>query len=440
MERHNMKRISVQLEALKIFYTYHSEHFSNESLANFTEKICQLICSNGHRNNIVTKDIATYIVEEFSEAYETNTGNISPVQVVDMFGEIPTPMLDKEENKLKWIEPTGLKVFASPKSLLERYKIRYELLLSLFLQTAITDPKAGEEKSPIGTLCWKEGMRKIETFCGMNSCKATVFGILNRSEKFSVQSLNKRNPIILILSDVWLNEESVFYRLQVLLRSLQTDQLYPDAVILMGDFLSYHTCFEYGNDHHLLQNGFRRLALLFGDYLKIEKTQLIVIPGPNDMGCAEILPRSPIPSFFLSSLQNFTKWLHTTSNPVRMIVEQHHMVIFRDDIQQKMASSSIFPLPNEATKMREMLVKTLLDQAHLCPLAMDKQPVLWHHEHSLWLFPSPKYLVLGDGLEAFHITYGHTECYGTGSFAIQGSFLIYDGNSEEFSICCIDKN
>lgn len=39
--------------------------------------------------------------------------------------------------------------------------------------------------------------------------------------------------------------------------------------------------------------------------------------------------------------------------------------------------------------LKKFLVSTVLDQAHLVPLAQRIRPVLWDHDHSLSLYPMP---------------------------------------------------
>jgi hypothetical protein len=52
------------------------------------------------------------------------------------------------------------------------------------------------------------------------------------------------------------------------------------------------------------------------------------------------------------------------------------------------------------------LVKTLVDQAHLSPLPLHVRPLFWELDQSLWLYPVPDLLVLGDKFEAYQQEYG----------------------------------
>ena len=39
---------------------------------------------------------------------------------------------------------------------------------------------------------------------------------------------------------------------------------------------------------------------------------------------------------------------------------------------------------------------TLLQQSHLCPLPLEKQPIYWQHDHALRLYPVPDAVILAD--------------------------------------------
>ena len=44
----------------------------------------------------------------------------------------------------------------------------------------------------------------------------------------------------------------------------------------------------------------------------------------------------------------------------------------------------------------EHLSVTLLQQSHLCPLPLEKQPIYWQHDHALRLYPVPDVVILAD--------------------------------------------
>ena len=78
----------------------------------------------------------------------------------------------------------------------------------------------------------------------------------------------------------------------------------------------------------------------------------------------------------------------------------------RDEVLTKLRRHAINPIscrhpdpdngendPNlddtSSIELAEYLAKTVIDQAHLCPLPLSVQPVYWSHDTALQLFPLP---------------------------------------------------
>lgn len=51
------------------------------------------------------------------------------------------------------------------------------------------------------------------------------------------------------------------------------------------------------------------------------------------------------------------------------------------------------------------LALTLLQQSHLCPLPLLAQPIFWHHDTGLSLYPLPHALLLADASPAQEFTH-----------------------------------
>jgi len=72
------------------------------------------------------------------------------------------------------------------------------------------------------------------------------------------------------------------------------------------------------------------------------------------------------------------------------------------------------------------LVKTLVDQAHLCPLPLHVRPVYWQHDQALRLYPLPDVLVLADRFDSYHLSYEGCTAFNPGSFMLSDfSFMVY---------------
>jgi DNA polymerase epsilon subunit 2 len=53
-------------------------------------------------------------------------------------------------------------------------------------------------------------------------------------------------------------------------------------------------------------------------------------------------------------------------------------------------------------------VKTVIDQAHLCPLPLSVRPVYWSFDNALRLFPLPDLLILADEYDGY--MQGYADC------------------------------
>ncbi|GJQ15032.1 hypothetical protein GpartN1_g6823.t1 [Galdieria partita] len=502
------RRVSVQLSALDRLTDFYMTNLEHESLSSFASRISQFLSLCGSRNTIVSLEVAERIIENILKV--SNKQQFHSTRVIDTFREVPILSLGSESSTMYFKETTGLKIFDTPENMLEKYKIRYKLLLSRTLESKrAASLEQGEHLvtfhkelsssfTPIqnlhstdhlnanlfGILGKLEGKKyfiedetgfvelELSEICPndriytqgcivhvQGEWNGKVFRVTNMQMPSLVPSLSKvmepnalfqgydchmdilekqQNHVMIIISDIWLDHDAVFSKLEKLLTSLRADDVCPDTIVLMGDFLSQSLNPE---EDHLLHfnNGFQLLASLLHEYIPNEHSQVIIIPGPNDPGIADILPKPPIVESLLNPLRHSFKCLNATSNPARLVFQNTNIVLFRDNIQKKLVSQSIFILPNNLDRIREMMVKTLLDQGHLCPLPIDIQPVFWHHEQSLWLFPPPQLLFLGCGLKPFQYTYGETQCFGTGSFALEGFFLVYESANQHIQVCQIEN-
>ena len=77
------------------------------------------------------------------------------------------------------------------------------------------------------------------------------------------------------------------------------------------------------------------------------------------------------------------------------------------------------------------LVKSLVDQAHLCPLPQAEAAVYWQHDHAMWLHPAPDVLILADRQHQFQLTYEETLAFNPGGFASGESWFVYRPATKE---------
>jgi DNA polymerase epsilon subunit 2 len=154
----------------------------------------------------------------------------------------------------------------------------------------------------------------------------------------------------------------------------------------------------------------------------------VFIPGPNDSKFG-ILPQAPLICETMGPKQEMspTKNVHWGSNPCRLQVEGKEIAFFRHDVLSSMLQNQIrLPLASDTADVspHARLLKTVVDQGHLLPVA--KEPIYWNFDHSMRLYPLPDAIVLGgssaaeeqqvyDGCDAAHL----------GSFSKKGSYCTY---------------
>lgn len=69
----------------------------------------------------------------------------------------------------------------------------------------------------------------------------------------------------------------------------------------------------------------------------------MLVPGPDDVHRTGILPRLPLPRSVTQSLEQVLPpgHLHSTSNPARIRVLDHDIVVFRFDLARKMVRNTV---------------------------------------------------------------------------------------------------
>ena len=82
-------------------------------------------------------------------------------------------------------------------------------------------------------------------------------------------------------------------------------------------------------------------------------------------------------------------------------------------------------LYSASTEVTEHLVKTLLDQGHLCPLPQSVRPVHWEFDSALRLYPLPDVVILADHCHQYQSNYEGCATFNPGSFPSDYSFVVY---------------
>ncbi|KAK8490390.1 hypothetical protein V6N13_076406 [Hibiscus sabdariffa] len=259
-------------------------------------------------------------------------------------------------------------------------------------------------------------------------------GTLTKEETLRLADLEKRavNDMFVILSDIYLDNEQVMEKLEIVLDGFENVEIVPSLFVFMGDFCS-HPC-------NLSFHSFSSLRLQFGKLGQMiaarprlkEQSKFLFVPGPNDPGPSTVLPRCALPKYLTEELQKHVPNAIFSSNPCRVKFYTQEIVFFRQDLLYRMRRSCLIPPSTEETDDPfEHLVATITHQSHLCPLPLFVQPIIWNYDHCLHLYPTPHTIVLGDKSEQKAFKYTGITCFNPGSFSDDSTFVAYRPCSQE---------
>lgn len=116
------------------------------------------------------------------------------------------------------------------------------------------------------------------------------------------------------------------------------------------------------------------------------------------------------------------------------------IVIFREDLVNRMRRHCIIDPVNDENirEISQHLVKTLLDQSHLCPLF--NRSIYWNFDHCMYLWPIPDVMILADKYEQYEHKYDDTVCFNPGSFATDFSFVSFRPFDKSIDFSRIPEN
>ena len=241
------------------------------------------------------------------------------------------------------------------------------------------------------------------------------------SVKLQAMMCENSDAMFVFLSDIHLDDPKVMEKLSTLFVGYA--EAPPTAFVIMGNFSSK----PYGpHQNQKLKASFTSLGdLILGFPALVERSHFIFIPGPQDPGQANILPRPPLPSAITSGVSERIPNAKFSSNPTRIQFCTQEIVIFCGDIMNKLCRNCV-RFPSEAADLQTHFVKTILSQSHLCPLPLHVRPVYWMYDHALRLYPLPDLVVLGDKCDPFTETLHNCTVTNVGSFVRSGfEFKVY---------------
>ncbi|KAI8355910.1 epsilon DNA polymerase [Mortierella sp. GBAus27b] len=247
---------------------------------------------------------------------------------------------------------------------------------------------------------------------------------LRSEEQLKVIAEEYEDISFVILSDVWLDQPRTFTTLRTIFDGYSNSTL-PLAFIMCGSFKSQPFLFN-GQESRPYREGFNQLAELIAEFPTMANfCHFIFVPGPNDPWGGNILPRPKIPDYYTAKVRSLVKRSIFTSNPCRIKYCNQEIVIFREDILNRLHRNCLIP-PCGNVVIQKQLVRTIIDGAHLCPLPLTTRQVSWSHDHALRIYPIPDALILADKFEAYNVKYYGCHCMNPGSFPTSDySWMVY---------------
>lgn len=230
-----------------------------------------------------------------------------------------------------------------------------------------------------------------------------------------------QDAMFVFLSDVFLDDQKVMDKLSTLFTGYADAP--PTAFVFLGNF----SAAPYGpTKNQRVKESFKALGDLILEFpTLVEKSQFLFVPGPQDPGPGNILPRPPIPSVLTTSITSRIPTAQFCSNPCRIQFCTKEIVVFREDIMNKLCRHCV-RFPSEAANMPSHFTKTILSQAHLCPLPLHARPIYWMYDHALRLYPLPDVVVIGDKCDPFTVMANDCTVTNPGSFPRSGfEFKVY---------------
>ncbi|ODV94678.1 hypothetical protein PACTADRAFT_50540 [Pachysolen tannophilus NRRL Y-2460] len=292
------------------------------------------------------------------------------------------------------------------------------------------------------------------------------------------------HKLIILGGDCNLNDFKTFEGLKKLFLKLSNDleynndYNYPFCIVFNGPFIdipfvpsSYNSTASAASSSSsaIYKNLFDTLASTLEKFpILCEKISLLFIPGDNDpwnsllhQGSSSIFPQSPIPKIFTNRLSRLVKNCYWCSNPTRLNYLSQEILIVRDDLSARFRRNNLlFPInttnyngngkenedPIEVDDLEletpnltqltnkdkngtiispsllesRKIVKTILDQGHLSPFALNIRPITWDKDFYLTMSPLPTVLILTDvTCPSFDVTYEGCHTINPGKFMVR---------------------
>ncbi|XP_064421022.1 DNA polymerase epsilon subunit 2 [Latimeria chalumnae] len=255
----------------------------------------------------------------------------------------------------------------------------------------------------------------INFFGGPSSTSVKASAKLKQLEE------ENEDAMFVFVSDLWLDQVEVLEKLHTMFSGYSS--MPPTCFIFCGNFSSA----PYGKKQtKSLKECLKVLADIICEYPNIHKSsRFVFVPGPEDPGPSTILPRPPLAEHVTEDFSQRVPFSVFSTNPCRIQYCTQEIVIFREDLVNKMCRNCV-RFPSNNLDIPNHFVKTILSQGHLTPLPLFVSPVYWAYDYTMRVYPVPDVVVIADKYDPFNITHTECICINPGSFPRSGfSFKVY---------------
>ncbi|OMJ73008.1 hypothetical protein SteCoe_28412 [Stentor coeruleus] len=240
------------------------------------------------------------------------------------------------------------------------------------------------------------------------------------------------HALIVLMSNVHFDELRV---LQSLDKIFEVYSNYSNVMfVFIGNFNS-----QKNPALHKYTTGFENLVDIIEKYEILRSTGMwVFVPGPNDPGLGEFMPRREIPPVFVEPLRRLEK-VKVTSNPTRIGFCGKKIVIARTDQMRKMQRSTAVESTNEENLDPEnFLAHTLVKQAHVCPSLHT--PILPDYDYALRLDQKVDFICVAENSKNYHHAIDGVNVFSPGHFSRYSSFCTLSGKNLEIDMRELDNS
>lgn len=293
-----------------------------------------------------------------------------------------------------------------------------------------------------------ESRETAKLFCGSTDFNGTGSLTTQEMKALQIHEQNHADFSFVFISELHLDDEKTLRNFGAMMQGYLDANFIPFCFVLCGSFVSSqrnataNTASAGKSIIERYQDGFTALGDLLIKFPQIlHRSHFVFVPSHEDPFGTTTLPRKPLPKIITDKLVqrisranggnlSTTRRFHFVSNPTRLIYFGQEIVVFRDDLLQRLLAHNVLlkndqdsngGQTNNVVDLKKYLVSTVLDQAHLSPLPGWARPILWEFDHTLRLYPMPSALILADKFQRYELTYEGCHVFNPSSFR-EGNF------------------